>query len=424
MRCDERLRMALVVLTGGLVTVASGIGPASATGQTLEPPRFAEAPNILQKPGGVPFSDELRHSLRVPRGFTVGVFAAPQGNPRMMAVEEDGTVYVTRQNEGDVLRLRDTDGDGQADDVRTVASGLELVHGIAIYQHVLYLAAPKKVWRAAILPDGDLGERQLIIEDLPDAGQHRARTIAIGRDGLLYIGVGSTCNACPDTNPQNATIQRANLDGSDRHTFATGLRHTVGFDWHPWTGALWGWDNGSDSRGNGVPREELNELVEGGKYGWPFCFEDRRIDPLISEAPKGQTRRAYCDGTRPPALTYTAHSAPLGMTFYTGRQFPSDYQGDAFLALHGSWNRTPVSGYKVVRVRFDGGTPVSVENFLTGFELDRREWAGRTEGSTARSVFGRPAGVVVARDGALLVSDDMNGIIYRIAHQGAPRPGN
>jgi glucose/arabinose dehydrogenase len=241
----------------------------------------------------------------------------------------------------------------------------------------------------------------------------------VGPDNLLYIGVGSTCNACVETNPQNATIQRSNLDGSNRETFATGLRHTIGFAWHPTTGELWGWDNGSDSRGNGTPREELNQIVAGANYGWPFCYEDRRVDRLLSEAPKGQTRAAYCANTVPPVLTYTAHSAPIGFTFYTGSLFPRAYDGDAFLALRGSWNRTPPSGYKVVRVRFEGGTPVGVDDFLTGFHFDPGPGQAGF-GRNASYAFARIAGITVAGDGALLVSDDANGIVYRVARLGRP----
>jgi glucose/arabinose dehydrogenase len=390
-----------------------GIALQVVTPHAQEQPRSAAAQNVLQKPGSLAFTEGLLHALRVPPGFHVNVFAAPKGNARMMAVADDGTVYLTRQEEGDVLLLRDGDRDGVADEVRTAASGLELVHGIAIHNRVVYLVSPKNVWRAAIEPDGTLGEPQLIIDDLPDGGQHRARTIAIGPDERLYIGVGSTCNACSETNPQNATIQRAALDGSERTTFATGLRHTIGFGWQPLTGELWGWDNGSDSRGNRTPREELNRIVDGGNYGWPFCFENRRVDPLISEAPKGLTRREYCAATQPPVLTYTAHSAPIAFTFYDGAQFPADYQGDAFLALRGSWNRTPPSGYKVVRVHFEGGSPVSMENFLTGFELDPAR-----RNHPVSYAFARVAGVAVAGDGALLVSDDANGIIYRVSYQG------
>ena len=181
------------------------------------------------------------------------------------------------------------------------------------------------------------------------------------------MGVGSTCNACDETNKENATILRADLNGSHRMIFASGLRHTIGFGWHPQTGEMWGMDMGSDWRGNHIPPEELNRIVEGGNYGWPFCYGDRQVDQHLNVAPKGTTREAYCAETLPPALTYTAHSAPIGLTFYTASQFPSDYQGDAFVAMLRSWNRTPPSGYKVVRIRFEDGTPVGVEDFLTGF---------------------------------------------------------
>lgn len=243
-----------------------------------------------------------------------------------MAVRDDGTVYLTRQNEGDVLLLRDADRDGEAEDVRVVATGLRLVHGVAIHGRTLYLIAPTTVWSAAIEADGTLGEPRVIIADLPDGGQHRARTIRVGPDGKLYMGVGSTCNACDETNPENATMLRSDLDGSNRETFARGLRHTIGFDWHPATGALWGMDMGTDWRGNHIPPEELNQLVAGGNYGWPFCFGARRIDRLLNTTPpNGQTRAAYCAATQPAALTLTAHSAPIGLTFYDAAAFPEPY---------------------------------------------------------------------------------------------------
>ncbi len=162
--------------------------------------------------------------------------------------------------------------------------------------------------------------------------------------------------------------------------------------------------------------------MEGGNYGWPFCFENRRVDPLLNEAPRGRTRRAYCDETQSPVLTYTAHSAPIGFTFYTAGQFPGDYHGDALLTLRGSWNRTPPSGYKVVRVRFEGGAPVSVENFLTGFALPPARDRSETDRGGRRSYsFARLAGIAVAKDGAVLIADDANGIIYRVAYRGATK---
>jgi glucose/arabinose dehydrogenase len=400
--------------------------PVVSRAQQKEPPRAAVTLGFLDAPGYLPFDERLLASLRVARGFVISVFARPEGNARMMAIGAEGAIYLTRQQQGDVLLLRDRDGDGQAEEVRPVAAGLPLVHGVAVHDSTIFLIAPTTVWRAAILADGALGPPEVIIDDLPDGGQHRARTIEVGPDGRLYISVGSTCNACDETNPENATMLRANLDGSGREILARGLRHTVGFDWHPQTGELWGWDMGSDWRGNTIPPEEINRIEAGAHYGWPFCFGNRHIDRWLNVAPPDRSRAAFCAATAPPAVTYTAHSSGIGFAFYTGTQFPADYQGDAFVALRGSWNRTPPSGYKVVRVRFEDGVPVRVEDFVTGFLVDPKRRAKLLDGERAGGTpplpgqsyfFARLAGLIVAPDGALLVADDTNGVIYRIARR-------
>jgi glucose/arabinose dehydrogenase len=196
-------------------------------------------------------------------------------------------------------------------------------------------------------------------------------------------------------------------EGGERSVFARGLRNTIGFAWHPETRELWGMDHGSDWRGDDQPPEELNRLVEGADYGWPLCFGDRKPDPLF-DSQKVKDKVEHCRKTQPPALGYQAHSAPIAMVFYGGAQFPADHRNDAFVAMHGSWNRVPATGYKVARVHFEHGRPVRFEDFLTGFLVE-----------DGRGHFGRPAGLAVTRDGALLVSDDTNGIIYRVSH---PRP--
>lgn len=374
--------------------------------QDTEERRFAQTEVALSKPGFRPFNERLWRGLQAPAGFEVNIFAQPSGNARMMAVSDDGTVYLTRQTQGDVVLLRDGNGDGQADEQLVVASKLELVHGITIHNNRVYLVAPKNVWVADINEDGTLTAPQLIITDLPDGGQHRARQIRVGPDQKLYIGVGSTCNDCNETNIENATILRANLDGTDRVIFAKGLRHTVGFGWQPQTGELWGMDMGSDWRGDDRPPEELNRIVEGANYGWPYCYDNKLVDEFTNSAPMNTTRAAYCAGTEAPVLTYTAHSAPIGMTFYDAAKFPADYKGDAFVALRGSWNRREPAGYKVVRINYENGQPIAIEDFLTGFLLNGQEQ------------FARLAGVAVAQDGALLVSDDTNGVIYRVAYTG------
>ncbi|MDB6121537.1 MAG: glucose sorbosone dehydrogenase [Pedosphaera sp.] len=352
------------------------------------------------------FSEERLRQLKVPPGFQVNVFAKGLGNPRMLAVGDDGTVYVTCYDQGKVVALRDKQNKGVADEKQTIVSKLKEVHGITIYEGNLYLTTVHKIYRARLLGGGKVEPpKALAGPDLPDGGQHPRRTIAFGPDNLLYISVGSTCNNCEESNPENATILRAQPDGSQRKIFASGLRNTMGFGWHPVTHQMWGVDNGSDDRGDQVPPEELNLLVEGGFYGWPYCFGNKQVDAQAYE-PKGTTKEAICEKSIAPVLTYEAHAAPIGMTFYQGSQFPKEYQNDAFVVWRGSWNRLPPSGYRVTRVRFKDNQPVAFEDFLSGFLI---------EGGKAQ--FARIAGIAVAKDGSLLVSDDENGIIYRVSYQ-------
>jgi glucose/arabinose dehydrogenase len=197
------------------------------------------------------------------------------------------------------------------------------------------------------------------VDDLPDGGQHPKRIMGFGPDGMLYVSIGSPCNECVDDVRERATILQVQPDGSARSIFAEGLRNTLGFVWHPATGEMWGMDQGSDGHGNGVPDEELNKLEEGNNYGYPFCFNDSQINRYIAGHPPGMTKPEFCAQATPPVLTYQAYNSPIGMVFYTGDQFQEEYQNDAFVALRGSWNRIPASGYKVVRIHFDEeGQPV------------------------------------------------------------------
>jgi glucose/arabinose dehydrogenase len=349
---------------------------------------------------------ELISTLRAPAGFAVNVFAEGLDQARMLAVRGP-FVYLTRPMAGDVIRFTDADGDGVAEARDTVASGLPLVHGIAFRGNDVYLATDKRVLLASVDESGGFGAPAGIIDDLPDGGQHPYRTLGVGPDDQLYISVGSSCDACEESNPEHATVLRAAPDGSGRSTFATGLRNTIGFGWHPETSQLWGMDHGSDWRGGDLPPEELNAILEGNDYGWPYCYGNRQVDPVIQDPPAG-TKEEYCAPTAPPVLVTQAHNAPIGLAFYTGTSFPPEYQGDAFVALHGSWNRLPPTGYKVTRVTFEAGAPTSFEDFVTGFLIE--------EGAAA---FGRPAGIAVAPDGSLLFTDDMNGVIYRVSHGAA-----
>lgn len=382
---------------------------AAATPQPAGPtvtPASAQSNTFVPEQRG--FSEALaRKHLRVPPGFWIDIYASGLGNTRMLAAAPDGTLYVTRREQGDVLALNDRDGDGRAEQVRSVVSGLRLVHGIALHQGQIYLATDTAVYKGRLSADGAVVGLRTIIRDLPSGGQHPNRTLAVGPDGMLYITVGSTCNACRETDQRSATVLRATLDGDDLEVFAHGLRNTIGFGWHPGSGQLWGFDHGSDGRGDDQPPEELNLLRPDGDYGWPYCFGQQRPDVYYNQDPPGTTKAAYCPSTLAPVLTYQAHSAPIGMVFYTGAQFPAGYVGDAFVAMRGSWNRAPATGYKIVRVRFQNGWPAAVEDFLTGFLIE-----------DGAAYFGRPAGMALAPYGSLFVSDDTNGVIYRISWSG------
>jgi len=349
------------------------------------------------------FIDDYLSRLHLPAGFKINVFAKDVGKPRMIAIADDGTVYITRRS-NDVVALKDTDGYGRSDEMKVVLKDFPQVHGIALRGNQVYLATPAEVWVSERNSDATLSKPRKIAEGLPNGGQHSSRTLGIGPDEMLYINVGSTCNNCIEVNKESATLQRMALDGKSRATYAKGLRNTLGFGWHPQTHEMWGMDHGTDFLGNDVPPEELNRISEGKDYGWPRCFGQQRIDPTRDQ-PEGMTREAFCAKTEPSALDFPAHSSPLGFVFYTGNQFPAEYRNDAFVALHGSWNRNPPSGFKVVHVKFENGKATRYEDFVTGFTLEN-----------GAAQFGRPTGLAIAKDGALLLTDDSNGVVYRISY--------
>ncbi|MEZ0487956.1 PQQ-dependent sugar dehydrogenase [Fibrella aquatica] len=375
--------------------------------ETNKEPTSAQIEGNVFEPALVPATDLRIAQLRVPAGFTVAKFADSLGKPRQLTVSPAGHVYVTNREMGTVTLLRDTNADGKADQKQVVAN-IKSVHGLTIHNGQMYLVAIKEVFRAPINTDGTLGTLQQLISDLPDAGQHPNRTIAFGPDGFMYITVGSTCNACPEPNPEHATMLRANADGSNRTIFATGLRNTIGFGWHPQTNELYGFDHGIDWLGDEQQKEELNVIKQGAFYGWPYIYGDGNYSP--HPRPMGDTTYAQILAkTTLPTFSYVAHAAPLAMVFYTNTSataFPTDYQNDIFVTMRGSWNKSQPSGYKVVRVHFENGKPTRASDFVSGFLVN---------GNQAQ--FGRPVGIATMPDGSLLFSEDNNGVIYRVSYQ-------
>ena len=398
-------------MTGGRIAcaVVAAPNPEATPAASITAPTPDQITGHAFNPERMEFSESLLEQLQAPDGFEVSVFATNMGNARMMAVAADGTVYVTRPDSNDVLALRDADGDGQigAEETTVAASDLTLVHGIVIRENRLYLAGEARIWVADLGADGAVGAPTVLVDELPYGGQHPRRTIGFGPDGMLYVSVGSSCNACHETSDENATILRVDPESGGRTIFAAGLRNTIGWAWHPETGDLWGMDHGSDWRGDDQPPDELNRIVEGANYGWPYCYGDRQVDRYFSNEPVGATSDAYCALTEAAVIGYQAHSAPIGWVFYTAEQFPEEYRGDAYVAMRGSWNRFPAVGYEVVRVRFEDGQPVAIDDFVTGWLAE-----------DGASHFGRIAGVAVAADGSLLVSEDTNGVIYRVSYAG------
>ncbi|WP_400191642.1 PQQ-dependent sugar dehydrogenase [Hymenobacter sp. B81] len=358
------------------------------------------------KPGKVEATDARVAQLKAPAGFTVSKFAENVGKPRMLAVAPNGDVYVSDRDKGTVMLVRDANQDGKAELTKTLVQRPDL-HGLALKDGKLYLSAIRELFVADVKADGTLGELKTLYNDLPDAGQHPNRTLAFGPDGQLYLSVGSTCNACDERNKEQATMLLVKPDGSGRRVWARGLRNTIGFGWHPVSKALWGFDHGIDWLGDEDQREELNELREGADYGWPYVYADGKIPP--HPQPADMTPEQYAAKTVKPALLYAAHAAPLGMVFNTGRQFPQEYQNDAFATMHGSWNRAEPSGYRIVRVRYDAqGRATGIEDFVTGWLVNGN-----------KEQFGRVCGIAQHPDGSLLVTDDSNGVIYRVAYTGA-----
>ncbi len=331
--------------------------------------------------------------LELPPGFVIERHVQGLSGPRFMAFSPTGVLFVSEMGAG---RIRAIPEPGR---LEIFASGLRQPHGLAFRGNDLYVAENHRiiVYRNATNPSLR-GTTPEVVADLPSVGGgHSTRSILFTPEGKLLATAGSTCNVCNETDPRRAAAMLFNADGSGMEIFSRGLRNSVGIAVHPATGEVWSVDNGRDNLGDDLPPEEINILRPGGDYGWPRCYGDRRRNP---EYPS-----ADCSSTLQPELEMQAHSAPLSITFYTGDTFPARYLHDAFAGFHGSWNRNEPTGYKVSRVLASSGRAAGIEDFVGGFLR-----AGTTSG--------RPVGVLTGPDGALYVSDDLNGVIYRVSYRG------
>src|SRR5215217_65661 len=334
-------------------------------------------------------------TLRVPPGYSVSVVGGGLDGPRFMDFDGENNLIVGAASQGVVYRF--PFAGGRLGEPEVLITGLQQPASVTIFTaddgQYLYVGEETQVSRFPYDPAGPIGDQEVIIPDLP-AGGHRTRTVAFGPDGTLYLAVGSSCNICLEQEPIRATVSRANPDGSDLNIFATGLRNPVGLAFQPGTDLLWATVNERDNQGNEIPPGLVTIVEEGADYGWPEC---------IPPDAKPQEAESECFGTTPPTIGIQAHSAPLGLAFLEGEEIPDAVNGDLIVAQHGSWNREPPAAPKLLLIDFENGLPVAARDFVTGWQ----------DASGER--WGRPAGVVVAPDGSLIVSDDSSGLLYRFS---------
>jgi len=369
--------------------------PPSATPSATNPPQIVPRPDGAQ--------------LRLPPGFEISTFA--EGGferPRWMVLAPNGDVFVSDAEAGTVIILRDTRGEGKAEERFTFATGLTRPLGMAFWGDYIYVANTNAVMRFRYKSGQTKAEgAPEKICDLPGQGyrnQHWTRNVVFRPDGAkMYITVGSQSNVDVEKDPMRGAISEYNPDGTGHRLFATGTRNPVGLAFYPSTGKLWTTVNERDGLGDDLPPDYVTEVKEGGFYGWPFAYTGSHEDPRH----KGEQPDLVAKAITPDVLIQP-HSAALGLVFYQGRMFPPEYRGDALVALHGSWNRSKRTGYKIIRIHFKDGKPVGgYDDFLTGWML----------GEDSREVWGRPVGLLVLKDGSMLISDDGADKIWRITYR-------
>jgi glucose/arabinose dehydrogenase len=355
---------------------------------------------------------------KVPPGFAVSVFvSAPQLRVRWLRVAPNGDVFLADRDSGRITVLRDADGNGKAERVATFATGFSDPHGMAFHAGGLYVADVRAIWRLPYA-DGDLAAsapptRLTQAPNLRPVGWHLTREIALDSKGRLLLAIGARADVEEGDPTPDATIQEVTPAGA-LEPFATGIRNAVGLAFYPGTDDLWATVNERDFLGAALPPDYLTRVNKGDFFGWPYAYVGPHPDPDFGARNPGLVAK-----TKTPDVLFEAHSAPLGLAFYDGRQFPADYVGDAFVAFHGSGPFDKPTGYKVVRVKFTNGRPAGgYEDFVTGFLADASHTQRKPSGVLSPVVWGMPAGLAVAKDGSLLIGDEQNRAVWRVAYTG------
>jgi glucose/arabinose dehydrogenase len=364
-------------------------------------PSAQNMPNIVPQPAGA--------KLVLPPGFSAEVWA--EGGfqlARWVTVAPNGDVFVADSEAGKLVLLRDRDEDGKAETRFEFGSGLNQPFGMAFADKWLYVGNTDAVVRFPYTPGQTAATAAPEkIADLPGRGyrEHWTRNVVVSPDGSrVYATVGSESNVEVEPDPRRAAIIQMNPDGSESRVFANGTRNPIGLAFNPTTGALWAAVQERDGLGDDLAPDFVTEVKDGAFYGWPFAYAGQNEDPRrLGERPD------LVKKTVVPDVLVQAHSAVLGLVFYTGKMFPPEYRGDAFVALHGSWNRSRRTGYKIIRIKFKDGRPVGgYDDFVSGWMLDEE----------SRDVWGRPVGLAVLPDGSMLIVDDGWNRIWRVTYSG------
>jgi len=386
-----------------LLLMLIAIPPAYLLGSgTISTSSLAMMLNVMTGKGiDSPDAQQLASRFQMPEGFSLSLYAGDLPNARFLHMTANRDLLVTRPHKGDVILIRASSSDPrQSAERETLLSGLTRPSGIDIADGWLYIGEANAVGRVKFdEATGRLdGDYQHIIEGLTFDGNHAYKGVGIGPDQKLYLVQGSTCNVCEEDDARRGTASRFNLDGSGEQLFATGLRNTMGFDLAPWNNALYGTDNGRDMLSDDYPPCELNLIEDQQFYGWPYFNGNNQPDPDFNQAPAHLTANPVA-----PVHEFRAHNAPLGMKFVDAQHWPDGFEKAALVALHGSWNRSIPDGYRVVSLHWQGDEIVR-KDFLSGFEK-------------GGDIIGRPVDITQGPDGAVFISDDYAGAIYRVAFE-------